>query len=497
MTKRQKQVRNFLLTVFGVFAGLILTAWLAIVILKPGPEGRIVIASGGADGAYNDLALVYQQKLKRFGVDVELRPRTAGSDTLTSLLDIEVHPPAPGSNNKTSTIIDKVSDIDAGFLKGGVAGSLQGRQATDQERGWHDRQVENLQSIGRLFYEPVYVFYTGGKPVKSLSEFKGHKILIGTKQSGWRRIAITLLRANGVDAKNATFVEKDLSDDAAELKSGEADVAVLTLPPESTTIQKLLHVQGIYLMDFATEADAYVARFPYLTKLVMHQGSIELAPDLPSADITLLATSAALVVKKTLHPALVALLSEVVMANPRSGFDRDGEPILFHKAGDFPTPRDPEFAVAREATAVYKTGDLPFVLHSIAPLNASLGIPFWFTAYLHKHGTSTALLIIPLLSIALPLMQFLPKLYAWTVRRRVYQWYRQMKAIETRLDHDPSPALIAEAHQELNRIDRLAGRVKVPSNFSEMFYDLRGHVDLVRRRLETIHEAHTIPTAAQ
>ena len=290
---------------------------------------------------------------------------------------------------------------------------------------------------------------------------------------------------------------RDRSADAAELKSGEAEVAFLVLPPESPTIQKLLHVPGIFLMDFAAEADAYVARFPYLTKLVLHQGSIELAPDLPSADITMLATSSALVVKKTLHPALVALLADVVMANPRTGFDRDGEPILFHKAGDFPTPKDPEFEVAREATSVYKTGDLPFVLHSMAPLNASLGIPFWVTAYLHKHGTSTALVIIPLLSILLPMVQLLPKLYAWTVRRRVYQWYRQMKTIETRLDQDPTADQIAEAHAELDRIDRLAGRVKVPSNFSEMFYDLRGHVDLVRRRIETMQEARTVPVAAQ
>lgn len=496
MTARQKKVRSFILSVLAVFAGLIFLGWLAIVVLKPGPEGRVVIASGGSEGAYHELALVYQKKMRRYGIEAELRPSTAGSDTLTSLLDIEVRQPPPGTTNLAPTIVDKPSDVDAGFIKGGVAGSLQGRLVTNEERKWHDRQVEALQSVGRLFYEPVWIFYTGSKPVKSLAEFKGRKIMIGSKESGWRRVAKTLLLASGINKTNTTFIEKDVSADAAELVSGQADAAFLVLPPESPTVQKLLHLKSINLMDFSAEADAYVARFPHLTKLVLPQGAIELAPDLPAASVILLSTTATLVVKKTLHPAITAILADTVLDNPRPGFDRDGEPILFHKAGEFPTPKDPEFQVARDAVSIYKTGDLPFILHTVAPLNASLGIPFWVTGYLHKHGTNTLLLLIPILSIALPLAQVLPKLYAWTVRRRVYQWYRQMKSIETRLDHHPSEAQLAEAHAELDRIDRLAGRVKVPSNFSDMFYNLRSHIDLVRTRLQAVEQAHA-PAAAE
>ena len=476
MTKRQKKVRNFILMVLAAFAGLIFLFWLAIVILKPGPEGRLVLASGGAEGAYNDLAIVYQKQLAKYGIEVELRPTTSGSATLRALF------------------VDDKSDVDAGFIKGGVAGSLQGRLATEDEHKWHDRQTEALISVGRLFYEPIYVFYNGPDQVKSLSEFKGRKIMIGSRESGSRRIATTLLRANGVDKTNSTFQEIDLSGDGKELASGSADVAFVVLPPESPTIYKLMRVPGIFLMNFAAEADAYNARFPYLTKLVMHQGSIELAPDIPSADITVLGTSATLVVKKSVHPAITALLADMVINNPRSGFDRDGEPILFHKAGEFPTAKDPEFEVARDAVAIYKTGELPFILRAVAPFNVALGIPFWVTAYLHKHGTSTALLLIPLLSIGLPLARLLPQIYTWTVKRRLYQWYRQMKALETRLDHRPVLEQLLEARAELDRIDRAVSRVRVPINYSDQFYDLRGHIDLVRRRLEML-EAPAIAAA--
>jgi TRAP-type uncharacterized transport system substrate-binding protein len=438
-------------------------------VVNPGPAGKLVLASGGSELAYNDLALLYQRQMARYGIDVELRPSTAGSATIASLFG------------------DSRGDIDGGFVQGGVAGSLQGRYATDEERRLHDRQVQNLLSIGRLFYEPIYVFYRGreGGLARSLSDFKGRKIWIGAPEGGARRVVMKLLKANGVDEKNSRIVEQDLPEDAKPLLSGDADVAFLILPPESPKIFKLMRTSGILLMNFAAEADAYAARFPYLTKLVMPQGSVELAPDVPSADITLLATSVALVIRKDVHPAIVSLLADAVMDNPRLGFDRDGEPILFHRAGDFPSARDPEYEVARDAKIMFKVGELPFLLRTIAPFNERIGIPFWVTAYLHEHGTRTLLILIPLLSIALPLARYLPLLYEWTVRQRLLRWYKEMQDLEAELDDRPArtPAQIAEARAKLERIDRAVSRIKVPLMFSDQYYDLRAHIDLIERQL--------------
>lgn len=471
MTVRARKVRNFILSVIAVFALIICALWVAVLILKPGPDGRLVIASGGSEGAYNDLALQYQKQMAKYGVDVELRPLTGGANTIKALFSSEP------------------SEIDGGFVKGGVAGSLQGRYATDEERALHDSQVDNLLSVGRLFYEPIYVFYrrtpADERLARSLSDFKGRKIWIGSPDGGARRIVLKLLKANGVDEKNSKIIEQELPEDAKPLLSGEADVAFLILPPESPKIFKLMRMQGILLMNFAAEADAYTSRFPYLTKLVMNQGAVELSPDIPSADITLLSTSVALVIKKSVHPAIVALLADAVTDNPRRGFDRDGEPILFHKAGEFPNASDPEYEVARDAKIMFKTGELPFLLRAVAPFNERVGIPFWVTAYLHEHGTRTLLILIPLLSIALPLARILPMLYTWTVRRRFFFWYRQMKALEAELGDQPArtPAQLAEARDQLERIDRGVSRIKVPIEFSDQYYDLRAHIDLVRRQL--------------
>jgi len=319
---------NFLFVVVLVLGSLALAVWGVIRVLKPGPEGKLVLASGGASGAYNELALAYKKELARFGVDVELHPLMEGRDTLRALF------------------VDPNSDIQAGFIKGGIAASLQGRFATAEERHWHDRQVEALQSVGRVFYEPVWVFYGGSQPLSSLRELKGKKIYVGTKLSGGRRIALYMLRANGIDETNSTLIEEDLPADGAPLISGDANAAFLVLPTEALAIQHLLRNPNVHLMDFTAEAEAYADRIPALSARVMNQGAVEFNPDIPASNMTLVGTTAALVVRKDVHPAIVELLAYAVIHNPKPGFDLTGEPILFYRAGEFPTGNDPEFEVA-------------------------------------------------------------------------------------------------------------------------------------------------------
>src|SRR5215510_5398702 len=270
-----RRVRQFLIAVGSSLVGIVLALWFAIIVIKPGPAGRIVMATGGADGAYQRLTETWKRELARFGVTLELRPNLQGLDALQALAADD----------------DK---IDGGVLKGGLAGSLQGRLATPSERDLHDKQVAKVQSVGRLFYEPIWVFYRGPNLVRSVGEFKGRRIMVGTPESGTRRIASLLLRANGVTAENSNFIEQDFPADAKPLTADGADVAFVALPPDAKKVQELLRAPDILLMDFSAEAEAYVTRFPFLSRLVLYRGSVEFEPDIPSADITLLASAPAL-----------------------------------------------------------------------------------------------------------------------------------------------------------------------------------------------------------
>src|SRR5262249_13279904 len=363
-------------------------------------------------------------------VRLELRDTTEGFATLQALVD------------------DK-SGVNAGFVKGGLVGSLQGRLASEKAKEWRQQQLGKWLSIGRVLFEPIWVFTRGDLPIQSLRDLQHRRILIGLRDGGTRRIATQLLAANGVSATNATLLEAILEPDAAQFHAGAADAAILITSADSERIQHLLRVPDIRLMNFAPEIDAYTNRFPALSKLVLREGAVEFDPELPSADIVLLATSAAVVVRSDLHPALVSLLAHALIHNPKSGFDKSGDPVLFYKSGEFPWAHDPEFRFSNEALNVHKSGELPTLLRVVAPLNKRLGLPFSLTAFANAHGAQTILLLIPLFAIALPMIKAIPALYVWSIRQRLLYWYRQLGALERALDAPDAAAHIRSQRFEL------------------------------------------------
>jgi NMT1 family protein len=437
-------------------------------------EGKIVIAAGNSQ--YVELATRYQEELRKFGVQIEVRRNTrVTTDGLTTMRPLE-------GRTTLRALVDDSSGITAGFVKGGLVGSLQGRLATDKQKGRHT-EYSKLRSVGRLLHEPIWVFTRGDLPIRTLRDLKGKRILIGTRESGARGIARQLLRANGViDKESAIFIDEDLPADAAPLVARTADAAILVIAADTDKVQRLLRVANIRLMDFTPEAEAYANRFPALSKVVLRQGAVEFDPLIPTADIMLLSTSVALVVRPDMQPALVSLLTHAVVHNPKSGFDKNGDPVLFYRPGEFPSASDPEYEVPDDARVVYKSGELPFMLRLIAPVNYRMGLPFAYTSFTSAHAAKLVLLI-PLLAVLLPLFKAVPALYVWNIRRRLVYWYRQLKALERKLDSGEMRYDPAAIHTEIDRIDSGVRRVWVPHYYSSDLYDLRGHIDLVRQRL--------------
>ena len=450
--------------IFGLLTVIALAMLAFPWLLRNGPDGRLVLAVGGADGAYLALAETYKAELKRHGVKLELRTDLMGADLIKALNDPK-------------------SGVDGGIIKGGFMGSLSGRLASAKARSRHDEETLATRSVGRLMLEPIWVFTRGDLPIATLRDLKGRRILTGTTKSGGRRVVLQLLRANGLNADNTVRIDEDLDDTASALLNGKADAAIIILPAESDRVQRLLRVANIRLMDFSPEAQAYNSRFPAISAVVLHRGSVEFEPVIPSADITLLATSAAMIVKRSTHPALTSLLAHAVDHNPKSSLDKAGDPILFFKGGQFPHVDDPEYDVAPEIKAIHKSGELPFLLKYLAPVTAKLNLPFSLTSFASAYGVQTVLLLIPALTILWPLFKLVPMAYKWSIRQRLLYWYNELKLLERRLERS-RPGEHAESFgAEIERIDHAARRIRVPLEFSDQHYDLRGHIDLVRRRV--------------
>src|SRR5262245_12873791 len=116
-------------------------------------EGKIVVAAGNPQ--YVELAERYKKDLRKYGVQLEVRERTTFKDKEGR---ISVRPLEGRLTLRRLTEND--SGITAGFVKGDLVASLQGRLATEKQKDRHE-EYSKLHSVGRLFHEPIWVFTRG------------------------------------------------------------------------------------------------------------------------------------------------------------------------------------------------------------------------------------------------------------------------------------------------------------------------------------------------
>lgn len=409
--------------------------WLASRFVGPAPPKAMTIAAASKGSPYYEAAMRYRAVLAQSGVELKVLETRGSLDNLARIQD-----PAAG--------------VDAAFVQGGLSG---GANAPD------------LRSLGRMFPEPVWVFYQGAEKLEKLSALVGKRVLIGPAGGGTAALATRLLAASGVTPETATLINAELPDDVEALETGKADAAFLVLGAEARTIKRLFDSPKIHLMN-VVQADAYVQRFPYLEVLELKEGVVDFAKDVPPTDTRILATTAGLVVRDDLHPALASLLTQAAIAvhgPPR--LNAQGETAIFQRAGTFPIADDQEFPLSADAARVYKSGS-PFLQRFL---------PFWLATLVDR----LFVMLLPAIGILLPAIRFAPALYAWRIRRRLFHWYSELRKVESHIAAAATPEAIAASLREIDRIDDAVNRLPIPLGFSNQLYDLRGHVDVARARL--------------
>jgi hypothetical protein len=172
------------------------------------------------------------------------------------------------------------------------------------------------------------------------------------------------------------------------------------------------------------------------------------------------AATASLVVREDLHPALVQLLVQAAQ-------QVHGDAGWFSRAGEFPSPSVSDLPLAPEAARLYRDG-APWLQRYL---------PFWLANFIDRMW----FVLLPLVAVMIPLSRILPPLVELRVRSRVFRWYAHLRAVEEALER-PAPAL-DRLRAEIERIDAQVERVGVPLSYTHELYELRSHIDLVRKRL--------------
>lgn len=414
-------------TVGPVLLVILLGFWAAVHFVKPAPPRHLTMTSGPEGSAFRGVAEEYKEILARDGVTLKILPSRGGHENLERLGNLAV-------------------DVDVGLVQSGLAA---------------EKETEGLVSLGSIYYEPLWVFYRGQGPRTALSELSGLRLAIGAVGGGTRVFARRLLKANGVDASNATLLEVGNEDAVAALRAGQVDAAFLLGNSTTPVVRELLASPGIGLMSFL-QADAYTRRFPYLYKLILPRGALDLGRDRPGADVVLVGPTAELVAREDLHPALSDLLIEAAQ-------EVHGGPGMFRKAGEFPAPREHDFALSEDAERFYKSGRRLLHKH----------LPFWLANLLDR----ALVLLVPLVALVLPAFRLAPALYRWRLRTRLYRWYGELMTAERETFAGPSADERADILRRLDLIEESVNAATLPLSLADQVYVLRQHIGFVRDRL--------------
>ncbi len=393
------------------------------------PPRTLTITSGPDGSTFQRNAVRYAKILARNGVKLNIIP-------------------SEGSQENLKRLIDPKFKVDIGFVQGGVA---------------KGETIDKLVSLGSVFYEPLMIFYRSPKPIELLSQLKGKRLAIGPEGSGTRTLALALLDLNGIKPGEGTAMNEDDSDDAAKaLLAGTVDAVFMMGDSASTQVMRtLMRTPTIHLFSFI-QADGYVRRINYLSKLELPKGSIDFGKNIPSQDVYLIGPTAEIIARNDLHPALSDLLLEAAR-------EIHGSATLLRRQGEFPAPLEHEYRISEDASRFYKSGKTLLYRY----------LPFQLASLVNRF----LLVFVPLVVLLIPGLKIIPAVYRWRINLGIYRWYRALLALEKDLLSNLDLEKRKELFARLDSIEQAVNAMKVPVSFAEQFYVLRGHIDFVRSRL--------------
>ena len=433
-------VRYMLATAWPIVLITAIGLLVAYQFVEPAPPRQMTITTGSETGAYYAYARRYAALLAAKGITLEIRTSGGSHQNLDRLDKGEAH---------------------IAFVQGGIRAPATPDDEDDDDSG-------HLRSLGSVAYEPVWVFYRGEQRVDKLHQLDGQRIAVGEDGSGIRGLALQLLEANEIRADSPNLLPLAGLTAAEALQKGEIDAAFIVAAQEAPVVQVMLRSPGLHVLSFS-QADAYLRLFPFLSKVVLPRGVVSLVRHVPPRDAVLLATTANVIVRDDLHPALVSLLLQAMTeVNGKGGF--------FQRAGEFPAYKDQSFPLSSEAARYYKSG-APFLQRYL---------PFWLAVLVER----LFVMVLPLFMLSLPLLKFAPTIYSWRVRSKIFRCYGDLKFLENELRGRYDPALAEEYADRLDRIEQDASTLKIPLAFSDLLYTLREHINLVRAELLRLGTTH-------
>jgi TRAP-type uncharacterized transport system substrate-binding protein len=308
-----------------------------IIYLKPFPFTGITIATSYKGGDWYQFGEAAIAPLKEHGIDVEVVTTN-------------------GAIENAEKLNDSKSKVNAGFV---YAAAL----SEDQKKG--------LYSLGSVSYDPVWIFYRNnltGK-IATIQDLAKYRVALAPKKSGSYVLTKKLFEMNGIEIENnPNFVSGSWADSRATILSGKADVFIFITTIVDPLVEELIHSPDMTLLNLPN-ALAYQKKFNYLDEVIIPAGSLNIEKKLPKHDVSLIATTTTLAVRKDLHPSL-----QLALLMSSKEIIQDSSRLFFTKRNEFPAFVDPSISISPIARNYYNYG----------PPKTTEYLPYWLVVFIDR-----------------------------------------------------------------------------------------------------------------
>jgi TRAP transporter TAXI family solute receptor len=405
--------------------------------LVPSPPKTMVISTGAENGLYYRFGQQLSKELAKEKITLEVLSSAGSTENLQRL----------GQKNNPLS-----KTVELSLLQGGLG-----------EVSVHPQ----ISALASVFDEQVWIFYRKAAfkdGLTKITQLKSKTLSIGVQGSGTRDLGLQLLKLNQLDVASdkpaIQLKEYTAAQSLKAMQAGELDAVMLVSAPQAPILLEYLRSPQLAIMDFE-QADAYSVRLPFLKKVVVPRGVINLAEDLPRKDISILATPAALVVHEDIHPALITPLMRAMNASIQ-------QMGLLQKEGEYPSAHGFNWPHNEDAKHYLKTG--PSFLHR--------HLPFWSVVWVDR----AIRIILPLLVILIPLINYLPMLILLSVEAKTSAVYKKLRTLELAVQANPETPW----QDNLQQLQMNALAMKVPRKYAVKVYELRMYIEMVRDRLASM-----------
>ena len=323
---------------------LILLTFIFFLISSFFKDQLIYIEAGPKGGFFDTSANVLKKRLKDYNINAEVINR-----------------------EDTVKIVDDINDNNKNIHVGFVAQDLK------------NAQFKNVEALGSLILEPLFIFYRKDLELNSLADFKGLKVGIGPENSGTRLLAETILNLYGVNDENTTFIEQTHSIHFDMMEKGKLDIGFFLLPANNQFVFKLGTNPNLRIFSL-TNSKAISRRFDYLYPEIVQAGGFDLRNNIPKEDIQVVSLPVDLVAKKSLDPSIVVAISLILKEEFK-------EPNIISDASSFPSMKYiKNLEVNKRAKEIIEMplGSLPFLYKYL---------PFKFAAFVDKFGVNLSYIL--------------------------------------------------------------------------------------------------------